>query len=297
MSRWCERDERKQEGEGVADSLSRGGGAIRPRAPEHQLAETDFGDNRRELVVLRERNIYVRPSERATLETLGRFRVIDAEDLTGDLYRGSRPLARADFESLRRQGLIGVADLRDAWGRRSRVLALTRDGHAVARTRTGSDQQLYWGFVKPAEALHDSRCYRAFRHEERRLAAEGLPVRRVVLDLELKRDYFKRLNATNGPCSYRERQSDAARVTHLPIIDGHAVFPDFRIEYEDDRGELARVEVEVASDTYHDHHIATKLSAGFQVYGGADLARRFGIAGSPLGGGSFSQERSAVLLL
>ena len=42
---------------------------------------------------------------------------------------------------------------------------------------------------------------------------------------------------------------------HLPIIDGHAVFPDFRIEYEDERGDLDRVDVEIANDNYRDHHI------------------------------------------
>jgi len=297
MSRWCERDDREQEGEGVADALSRSGGVTRPRTPEPAPAETDFGTNRREPVELLERVVHVRASERAMLETIGQFRVVDAKDLAEDLYRGGNPLALADLVSLRRQGLITAADLRDKWGRPSRVLTLTRDGHAVARIRTGADQQLYWGFAKPAEALHDSRCYRAFRHEERRLAADGYGVKRVLLDYELKRDYFRRLNATADPRSYRERQYEAARVTHLPIIDGHAVFADFRIEYEDDRGGIGRVDVEVASDNYHDHHIATKLSAGFQVYGGAELGNRFGLAGSLLGGGRFSEERSAVLLL
>jgi hypothetical protein len=151
--------------------------------------------------------------------------------------------------------------------------------------------------VKPAEALHDSRFYRAFRHEERKLAGDGFRVKRVVLDSEMKGRYFARLNAPGGSMSYRQRQSEAARVMHLPIIEGHAVFPDFRIEYEDERGDIGRVDVEVASDNYHDHHIATKVSAGFQVYGGADIVRRFGISEGGLGGGSFPEERSAVLLL
>ena len=65
---------------------------------------------------------------------------------------------------------------------------------------------------------------------------------------------------------------------YLPVIDGHAVFPDFRIEYEDERGDIGRVDVEVASDNYHDHHIATKLAAGFRVYGSASAVKRFGIS-------------------
>jgi hypothetical protein len=297
MSRWGERDEREQEGVGVADGLSRSGGESRPRTAEHKPSDTGFGTNRREPILLRERSVDIRSSERATLTTLGRFRVVNAEDLVSDLYRDDRRLAQADFEALRRQGLIQSATLRDAWGRKIRLLTLTKDGHDVARSQAGSCERLYWGFVKPAEALHDSRFYRAFRHEERKLATDGHSVKRVVLDYELKGLYFARLNAPAGSLSYRERQSEAARVTHLPIIDGHAVFPDFRIEYEDERADIGRVDVEVASDNYHDHHIATKVAAGFRVYGGEDIVRRFGISEGALGGGSFSEERSAVLLL
>jgi hypothetical protein len=297
MSRWCERGEREEEGVGPTDGLSRSGGESRPRTAEHEPPVTGFGANRRELFLLRERSVSVRSSERATLTTLGRFRVVDAEDLVREIYGGDRSLSRADFEALLRQGLIRSATLRDAWGRKSRLLTLTQDGYDLARSQASGAQRLYWGFVKPAEAAHDSRFYRAFRHEETRLAAHGRLVRRVVLDYELKRGYLARLNAPGGSLSYRERQSEAARTMHLPIIDGHAVFPDFRIEYEDERGDIGRVDVEVASDNYHDHHIATKVSAGFQVYGGSDVVRRFGISGAGLGRGSFPEERSAVLLL
>ena len=297
MSRWGERDERDQESVGLADGLSRSGGESRPRTSEHEPPGSGFGANRREPVLLRERSVDVRASEQATLTTLGRFRVVDAEDLVKDLYTGDRRLAKADFEALRRQGLIRSATMRDTWGRKSQLLTLTHDGYDVARSRAGGGERLYWGFVKPAEAVHDSSFYRAFRHEERKLSADGHRVKRVVLDYELKRGYFARLNAPSRSVTYRDRQSEAARVMHLPIIDGHAVFPDFRIEYEDERGEIGRVDVEVASDNYHGHHIAMKASAGFRVYGGADVVRRFGISEGALGGGSFSEKRSAVLLL
>ena len=101
MSRWGERDEREQEGAGLADGLSRSGGESRPRTGQHEQSGSDFGTNRREPVLLRERSVDIRPSERVTLTTLGRFRVVDAEDLASDLYRGDRRLAQADFEALR----------------------------------------------------------------------------------------------------------------------------------------------------------------------------------------------------
>jgi hypothetical protein len=300
MSRWDGRDEleeREQPGEGISDGLSRGGGDQRPRVTDVKPEETGFAANVRELVLLRERSINVRPSERATLATLGRFRVVVVEDLIKNLYGGAGPLARADFEALRRQGLIASTSMRDHWGREIRMLTLTRDGYDLARKGARTGEHIYWGFAKPAEALHDSRFYRAFCHEEHRLAAEGYRVRALKLDSELKRGYFSRLNASADKRLYPERQAESARVMHLPVINGHAVFPDFRIEYEDDRGDIGRVDVEVASDNYHDHHIATKLSAGFRVYGSAGVAKRFGISEGSLGGGRFSEERSAVLLL
>jgi len=300
MSRWGaldRREEREHVGSAMNEGLSRGGGDQRPRVPESKPEEAGFGANVREPVSLRERAVSIRPSERAALVTLGRFRVVAAEDLVKNLYGRDRPLAQADFEALRRQNLIASASVVDRSGRETRILTLTRDGYDVARKQAGGGQRLYWGFGKPSEALHDSRFYRAFLHEKNRLAAEGYRVRGVRLDSELKRDYFSRLNASADKRSYRDRQTEAAREVQLPVIEGHAVFPDFRIEYEDGRGDIGRVDVEVASDHYHDHHIATKVSAGFRVYGSTDIARRFGISEGALGGGGFSEERSAVLLL
>jgi hypothetical protein len=301
MSRWREPDEREQENEksdvGIGDALSRGGGDTRPRHQPDEAEMPGFGDNRREIILLRERPVYVRPSERETLRTLGRFRVVDAEDLVGELYRGDRSLARADFEALRRQGLIRTAIVPDEKGRRSEVMTLTRDGAEVARAFGTSTEALYRGFARPAEVAHDSRYYRAFRHEERRLRAEGKRIERVVLDYELKRAYFARLNARERPGSYRDRQDETARAIHLKVMNGHTVFPDFRIECKNERGETERVDVEIASDHYRDHHLGAKMSAGFRVYAGERTATRLAARQTALGNGRFTNERSAVLLL
>ena len=297
MSRWLERDEKDVETDSLGEGLSRGGGDVRPRATHPSSGRASFGANRRERVLLQTRAYHVRPSERAALDVLGRFRVIDAGDLVKGIYGGDNGLARADFEALGRQRLITSVTLQDASGLESQVLTLTRAGHAFARSHANEGQQLYWGYARPAECQHDSHLYGAYRHEERRLLENGSSVKRVVLDYELKRAYFSRLNAPPGLRSYRERQFEAAREVHLPIVDGHVVFPDFRIEYEDERGEPGRVDVEVATGNYRGHHIATKGAAGFRVYGDADAARRFGVHTTPLSGGRFSQERSAVLLI
>jgi hypothetical protein len=285
MSRWCERDEREAEGVGLDAGLSRGGGDARPRLPEERGARRSFGLNLRERVLVRDRVYRVRPSERAALDVIGRFRVVDADAMIRHLYGGDDKLARADFSALERQGLVDSGTLRDGSGFESRILTLTRAGHDLAQLKATAGQRLYWGFVKPAECSHDSYLYGAYRREEERLLDKGCSIKRVILDYELKREYFSRLNANAESRSYRERQQGAAQHVQLPIIDGHAVFPDVRIEYEDDRGERGRADVEVATGNYRDAHLATKIAAGFRVYS------------TPLGGGRFSEERSALLLL
>jgi hypothetical protein len=298
MSRWGERDERNEESAGLSDGLSRDGGEARPRVPDEGTSREGFGDNRRERVLVNDREYHVRPSERAALDALGRFRVIDAGDLGRGLYASDGELARADFQALIRERLITPVSMRNAQGESRRIFTLTRDGHALAQSRAGAGQQLYWGFAKPAECEHDSRLYRAYLHEERQLVANGHLVKRVVLDYALKREYFSRLNAPRSGRAYRQRQWEAARELHLLIIDGHAVFPDFRIEYEDERGAPGRVDVEVATGNYRGHHVTVKAAAGFRVYADGSAAGRLRVNTGPLlGGRFFPEERSAVLLL
>jgi hypothetical protein len=298
MSRWYERDEKNDESAGLPDGLSRPGGEARQRSPDEHEFQKSFGENRREPVRVHDRVFHLRPSERASLDALGRFRVIDAGDLGRGIYGKDGALAQSDFRALIRQRLMTPVSIRSAEGETRRLFTLTRDGHAVARSRAGEGQQLYWGFAKPAECVHDSRLYRAYLHEERQLIAKGDSVKRVVLDYALKRDYFSRLNTQRGGKDYRQRQWEVGRELHLSIIDGHVVFPDFRIEYEDERGELGRVDVEVATGNYRGQHVASKSAAGFRVYADGRTAGRLGVAKGPLLGGRFvPTERSAVLLL
>lgn len=296
MSRWFDRDEREKEESGPPDGLSRAGGETRPRVQPEMQPQGGFGANRRERILVRSREYHIRPSERAALDALGQFRVIDAADLAYGVYGNDGRLAHADFKALGGHGLVEFVSLRDAKRNRRRVLTLTRDGHAVAMRSAPKTQQLHWGFVKPAELEHDSRLYRAYRHEERQLIAEGKSVTRVVLDYELKREHFSRVNKPDDE-PYRKRQWESARELHLAIIEGHVVFPDFRIEYEDERGAPGRVDVEVATGDYRGDHITVKGAAGFHIYADGGLARRFRVENGPLLGGRFAEERSAVLLL
>ena len=128
---------------------------------------------------------------------------------------------------------------------------------------------------------------------------EGGSVKRVFLDHELKGIHFSRVNRRGAKGTYRERQAASAQELRLPVVDGHVVFPDFRIEEENERGERSGVDVEVATGNYREKHIATKVAAGFHVYANQG-GRTGGLSadtGSHLRGQVFRHERGIVFPL
>ena len=123
-------------------------------------------------------------------------------------------------------------------------MTLTGDGRDVLEggRRPGADsdrQAFYVGITKPRELAHDSRVYSAYMKAAERLAERGEPVRRVVLEEELKREYQRFLQAQNRERRERgetpEERAEAvarwAQEHELPYDDGHVQFPDARIEY------------------------------------------------------------------
>jgi hypothetical protein len=296
MSRWLDREEEKPgEDSGMLDGLSRSGGEKRTRTPEEDEAPKDFGGNGWERVVVRSREYRVRPSQIEGLRTIGSFRVVDSVDLVRGTYGGRTELARADVRSLERQGLLRSVSFLARDGKPRKIHTLTRQGHTLAKDRTDSGQELHWGFLKPAEVEHDSLLYRAFLRESQRIHGNGGTVKRVALDTELKSKYFSRVYRKDGPESYRARQAATARELHLPIVDGHVVFPDVRLEYEDERGELSRVDIEVATGNYRPEQVATKAAAGFHVYAAGGAGGRFSVdQGHGLSGNIFREQRMVV---
>lgn len=302
MSRYLDREEReaKPEQQSSCDGgLARSGGSdLRPRATVEPEVPSGFGANQRERVIVRDREYRVRPSEAEALRVLGTFRVVREDDLTKGVYGGCMELAQADARSLRRQGLIRSVNFQSLRQGPARVHTLTGEGYKYVVSRSAEPPNyFYWGFLKPAEVDHDSLLYRAYLHHSRRIRDAGGAVRTVTLDAELKRRHFSRVSRPGT--AYRAAQGESAKELHLPVIDGHVVFPDFRIEYEDDRGELSRVDVEVATENYRERHIAAKLSAGFAVYATSN-ARGLGLkveSGLPLKGNVFPMENRTVFLL
>ena len=85
---------------------------------------------------------------------------------------------------------------------RTTLVTLTGDGRDVLeagrRPGAGGDRQAFYvGITKPRELAHDSRVYSAYMKAAERLAERGEPVRRVVLEEELKREYQRFLQAQN----------------------------------------------------------------------------------------------------
>lgn len=280
----------------VGDGLSRSGGEKRPARIDAERSKLDFGMNQRERIVVRNREYRIRTSEEKALTEMGTFRVLREADLIRGVYGERAELAKADLRSLHKQRLIESFSIYDTREGTIRVHTLTKDGHALIKSSDGL--QLYsYGIVKPAEVFHDSLLYRAYLRESEKIRGQGGAIRRVVLDSELKRAYSSRVNKPGG--SFRLKQAESALELHLPVIEGHVMFPDFRIEYEDERGELSRSDVEVATGNYREQHIAAKATADFKVYAQSHAAGR-GLkvySGGPLRGNVFPRENRMVLPL
>ena len=131
-----------------------------------------------------------------------------------------------------------------------------------------SGQALYSGFVKPAEVRHDAAIYRMYQAEKQKIEKTGGRIRRVVLDYELKQKVYSPLAKARHlpPLEYARRQAEVARQNGLTVIEGKIPLPDLRIEYEGPSGDLARVDLELATEHYHGPALQAKAQAGFKMY-------------------------------
>lgn len=228
-------------------------------------------------IQVHDRPYRLRTSETALLEHVGAFRVIDVKDLEELLYAGNASLLAQDLRSLRTQGLVQRHSIAgtDPSVRRT-VVTLTRAGLDVARQQSQtSDQALYAGFVKPREVPHDASLYRMFHAERDRIEQAGGRVRRVVLDYELKRALHQQLNQPDVDPATRPAVVEALG---LRIVDGSVQIPDLRLEIETAQGDVARVDLELATKHYKAGQLAAKAQAGFALYAPAGEAGRISAA-------------------
>lgn len=219
----------------------------------------------------------LRGSESDLLERAGRYRVVFVDDLRANADSDTR--FQEDLRSLERQGLIEERTVtRLADGKVADVLSVTRAGKALLdhHRDPGRDrgQQYYAGWVKKAEVWHDASLYRMVREAETELAREGAHVRRVVLDDELKARAYRALNSAGRDGDRDQEQRETIAVLHgLHLEDGRFVFPDVRLEIEDQDGTVRTLDLELVTEHYHRGHLGGKARAGFRMFGSSSSSR------------------------
>ena len=245
-------------------------------APLGREIETERPERQRDRARLERYSITDRQQE--TLFDIGRFRTVAAEDLIHHRYGGNRGALREDLRSLLAQGLVQRRTALVAQGRHKLVvLVLTKVGRkATEAGRLNTEQAVYSGFVKPGEVAHDAAIYRMFHKEAAQIEAQGGTVRRIVLDYELKKKVYSPLAKSRSlpALQYAQRQAEVARENGLKVVHGKIPLPDLRIEYETAEGDMARVDLELATHHYHGSHLRTKAEAGFKIYGDAGATNR-----------------------
>ena len=229
----------------------------------------------RELVLDDREQLYeLNREDSLTLATIGAFRVVAERDLETIYDRDSRS-HHDTLDHLRNEGLIRFVSISED----ERAAVLTDDGRelleANRRERDEDDQrqEFHAGFSHPRELQHDSALFEAYLAVEDRLQNQGAAIERVVLEVDLRREYQEWLQehnkgnpASDGRPDRDPREIEAwAREHDLPYIDDHVRFPDFRIEYERD-GQDRHEDVEVMSEHYRGSYAAAKSQAGFTCY-------------------------------
>jgi hypothetical protein len=235
-----------------------------PEAKRHTGKRNDDRQSRHDLT----------STQRELMMDVGRFRIVALPDLARAHYRGNYGALERDLVQLADRNLMERHSV--ALNHRRSVLhvvALTRNGKSLLQQRhetcaTGRSQAIYAGIVKPREVAHDAMIYRMYQAEAAHIKRSGGTVRRVLLDYELKKRVYSPLAKGHElpAMEYARRQRQIADENGLKVVNGRMVLPDLRIEYETAQGELAKVDLELATRNYRGSHLKPKVQAGFKVY-------------------------------
>lgn len=240
-----------------------------PRDPFARSVDLPRGLERELVQDSRGRLYELNGDESRMLATIGAFRVVSERDLHA--FRG----AGESLEHLRDEELIRSVPI----GQDEEAVVLTDrgwdvlDAHRLDRDGTGR-QEFHARVSRPRELRHDAQLFGAYREVEKRLRKKGARIKRVVLEVDLKRDYQQFLQEHNRDRPDSDGRPDRdeheietwARDHGLPYFDDHVHFPDFRIEYELD-GRDQHEDVEVVTDNYRGAHAASRVRAGFTCVG------------------------------
>ena len=222
----------------------------------------------------RQRTFTLRSSEIETMADIGKFRAIDAKDLEQFAYDGDGKHLDADLTNLRRQGLIVEREIPHQENCPRRLIALTKEGQRLLASTNvvPKNQALYHSFTKPREAHHDADLFKLYQRGLERIRREGGTNVRVILDAELKRNVYRDMAQAEREGKSDQVQSEIAAKHALRVVDGKIPVPDLRIDYETPDHELARLDLELATEHYRARSIAEKARAGFSLYARAEDA-------------------------
>ena len=218
----------------------------------------------------------LRASEIQTLRELGTFRAVDSEALAEIQYGGNRDRMEQDLRNLIRQSLVTRRGVEGPEKDRIQVLTLTKAGQRfLARQKLmPKDQPIYRGLVKPKEARHDATLYRLYHKASRQIERDGGKVRRVALDYELKKRINKALTRLGPDKQDPNKKNEIAQANGVRVVNGRVVVPDLQIEYDNAEGQLARVNLELATKHYRPGQLQAKAQAGFTLYAAAQDSDR-----------------------
>ncbi len=216
----------------------------------------------------REREYSLHDSEVRTLVDVGTFRVVPTDDLARFGYQGDQARMESDIRNLRKHGLVEQRTIEGHSSYSTKVLTLTKEAHRLLkRAQLVSDQQaVYHSLLKPKEARHDAEIYRLYHKVAREIERSGGKVRRVILDLELKKDLYQALSRMRPDKDPAYERISIATQFDLKVVNDKIPIPDLRIEYEDECRDVHRLDLEVATRDYRPHGLGEKAKAGFHVF-------------------------------
>lgn len=270
--------DRSNETEDQSPEVGRSGAEQSQERPDNEQNVHDAASRRsvepRRLYELRHRTFTLRSSEIGTMADIGKFRVIDAKDLEQLAYGGDHNHLEADLTNLRRQWLIVERDIPHLETRPRHLIALTKQGRQLLASTNAvpKSQSLYYGFTKPREAHHDADLFRLYQRGMEQIRRAGGSNIRVILDAELKRNVYRDMAQSERKGKSDQVQDEIAAKHSLRVVDGKIPVPDLRIEYETPDHELARLDLELATEHYRARNIAEKARAGFSIYARAENA-------------------------
>ena len=120
-----------------------------------------------------------------------------------------------------------------------------------------SDLAVCAGFAKPRETPQGAVIYLICQVEAASIRARG--GNQVYAPQAKDRSHAE----SDG---YARRQAQVAAENGLEVVSGKTPLPDLRIEYATREGEMAKVDLALASDHYKASQLAEKAGVGFIVY-------------------------------